>query len=453
MVALPSMVLAAASVVTAGGSITSGEVIRTIVVAAWSVAAAGLAERRADEPLGVRLGWLSALGAAGHLAGVAQHHGDGGTAVDLAAGLALGLVLAAGVWFFLAVPSGRLASGPARRVVLVGAATGVGVGLAVFAQRPGVPWWLVTLAGVALAVLALPVAHRAYRSAGMADRRRLQWIGLALALSVEVLVIVMALDVVVGWPRHTDEIAGIASLLIPLSLVAGVSRHLSTRIDRVLTSACSLAGLTAVIAAAYVLVILGFGDRPEEGDRAVLVVSMIAAALAAAAWFPLRERLSAAANSLVYGEQTSPEESLRTFGQRMTRAIPMDELLLQLVESLRTTMRLASAEVWTGSNGQFEVAAGVPHVDRGQLEVGAKEQPVVARAGVSGGTWLDIWLAGLVAGRDSALLRVAPLAHAGELLGLIVMERRPEGDPLSEDDDATVAELARQVALAPIPFS
>jgi signal transduction histidine kinase len=83
--------------------------------------------------------------------------------------------------------------------------------------------------------------------------------------------------------------------------------------------------------------------------------------------------------------------------------------------------------------------------------VGQKERTVVARAGVSGGTWVDIWLPGLTAlgspgGGES--LRVAPMAHQGELLGLIVCARRADGEPFAEREDAVLAELGRQVGLA-----
>jgi len=40
---------------------------------------------------------------------------------------------------------------------------------------------------------------------------------------------------------------------------------------------------------------------------------------------------------------------LRTFGSRLTRALPFDELLLQLAESLKATINLEVAEVWTRS--------------------------------------------------------------------------------------------------------
>ena len=162
---------------------------------------------------------------------------------------------------------------------------------------------------------------------------------------------------------------------------------------------------------------------------------------------PLKARLADTANQLVYGERVAPDESLRTWGSRLTRAIPLDELLLQLVESLRKSMQLLAAEVYTGSDGRYEIAAGVPHQDRPTLLIGEKERAVVARAGASGGTWLDVWLPKL-AGANSANTRVAPIAHAGHLLGLIVLTRQPDGDEFTEAGDTVVTELARQVALA-----
>jgi signal transduction histidine kinase len=80
--------------------------------------------------------------------------------------------------------------------------------------------------------------------------------------------------------------------------------------------------------------------------------------------------------------------------------------------------------------------------------VGEKERPVVARAGVSGGRWLEIWLSQLLAGHPSSAFRVAPLAHQGELLGLIVCRRADDGEVYTEEDDRVLAELARQVGLA-----
>jgi signal transduction histidine kinase len=111
-------------------------------------------------------------------------------------------------------------------------------------------------------------------------------------------------------------------------------------------------------------------------------------------------------------------------------------------------MVLKSAEVWTGQNGHFELVAGVPHREAAPIAIGSKESPVVARAGVSGGTWLDIWAPAIVGPDGSSAMRVAPVAHGGELLGLITVARRPDGEAFTEAEDRVLTELARQVALA-----
>ena len=79
--------------------------------------------------------------------------------------------------------------------------------------------------------------------------------------------------------------------------------------------------------------LLGLGEAPgDNADRRLLGFSIIAAALAAIGYLPVRGRLIAFATRFVYGTREAPGESLRTFGSRMTRAVSMDELLLQLAE-------------------------------------------------------------------------------------------------------------------------
>jgi signal transduction histidine kinase len=78
----------------------------------------------------------------------------------------------------------------------------------------------------------------------------------------------------------------------------------------------------------------------------------------------------------------------------------------------------------------------------------AREREVVSRAGVSGNAWTAIWLPALLDGRLRAQLRVAPVSHGGELLGLIVVERPADADSFTQDDDRVLTELARQTGLA-----
>jgi signal transduction histidine kinase len=232
-------------------------------------------------------------------------------------------------------------------------------------------------------------------------------------------------------------------------MMAGEARGLGPAGGRVLVQVLSVAGFTLVVAAIYLVIVFGIGTPPHDsGDRAVLGLSMVAAAVAAIGYLPARDRLLASATRFVYGAKEAPDEALRTFGSRLTRAIPMDELLLQLAESLRKTMTLTSAEVYTGGGDVLERAVSVPDTGPRSIVVTARERPIVTRAGVSGSAWASVWLPALLEGREHEQLRVAPASHGGELLGLIVVERPAAADSFSDDDDRVLTELARQVGLA-----
>ena len=228
--------------------------------------------------------------------------------------------------------------------------------------------------------------------------------------------------------------------------LGGPERH--RWLERVLRYAILLGGLLAVIAAVELLALLVLGRLPSDEERTVLAVSIGAAAVAALVYQPVRARLEQVASRLLRGEREEPGEVLRALGTRLSRALPLDELLLELVESLRGGLRLEAAEVWTGSGGLFERSMSDPDRGWASVSLGSTEHEVVARAGVSGPAWLAVWLPALLEGRQDGSLRVAPIANAGELLGFVVAERAPGGEPFEESDELLLAGLARQVGFA-----
>jgi signal transduction histidine kinase len=219
------------------------------------------------------------------------------------------------------------------------------------------------------------------------------------------------------------------------------------RLELLLGPAIQLAGLAAVVVGVYLIVVIGIGRVPTSDQRTLLGFSLAAAAVAALLYQPLRGWLSGVADRLAGEERDSPGEVLRALGSRLTSALPLDELLLQLAESLRKTLALEAAEVWTGSGGLLERSASDPEVGRASLVLTPAEEAVVARAGIPGSAWLRMWLPSLLAGREEAALRAAPITHSEELLGLIVVERPPKV-PFSGEEERVLAALARQVGLA-----
>jgi signal transduction histidine kinase len=322
------------------------------------------------------------------------------------------------------------------------------LGVALWSLRPGLPVWPIAVAAVLAALVGVPASRQRFLGSRGIVRQRMEWLGLAVVVVAEAALVLAALRVLVGWPAQLLPLAGAVTVLVPLALGAGASPRLVGRVDRLLTHTVSLAGLSGLIVTVYLVVVLGLGRLPTGGERVLLALSMAAAAICAMLYLPARERLGQFANRLVYGERHAPDEALRTFGSRLSRAIPLDELLLQLAESLHTTMALDSAEVWTGSQGLLERVVSVPERGPARLSVGQAAAPVVARAGVSGPAWLAVWLPALLAGREDAILRVAPVTNSQELLGLLVVARRPGDERFTQEDEWVLAELARQVGLA-----
>src|SRR5262249_61536340 len=99
-------------------------------------------------------------------------------------------------------------------------------------------------------------------------------------------------------------------------------RRLPPHGGRPLVHVLWVAGFSLGGSAVCVVVGLGLGKGPADaGDREILGLSMLAAAVAAAVYLPSRDRLLASATRFVYGAREAPDEVLRTFGSRMTRAV------------------------------------------------------------------------------------------------------------------------------------
>jgi signal transduction histidine kinase len=386
-------------------------------------------------------------GAGGLLAsrlGGHSHHAGSVSATVLGA-----LLLALWFHWLQALPAGHLVGRPRlwAVVLIYGAAAAVGGGLALADDSLGP---LSAIAGVAVLTLASsPAISRSYSRCANRDRERFRWLGAGAVVAVDLAVVIAVLHALVGWPVAVGPAAAATVALVPAAMLAGHSPRLSTYGGRVLVKVLSIAGFTLIMSAIYLVVVLGLGTAPSgPGDREALGLSMVAASIAAVAYVPARERLMLSATRMVYGARQAPDEVVRTFGSRLTRAVPMDELLLQLVESLTKTMGLTSAEVYTGAGDVLERAAAVPDTGPRSMVVSERERPVVTRAGVSGNAWVSVWLPSLLDRRGDRHVRVAPIRNAGELLGLLVVERPETADPFSEDDDRVLGDLAREVGLA-----
>ena len=404
-----------------------------IVVGAWALLTIFLASRRAGDFLWIFTGLFAVC--------------DG---LSLVSGRLAGTVGWAAALVVIALPDGDLRGrrrGAARvsAVVVTVAAIPFVVAVAISGESTAA---LLTIEGIALGVVALIAFVLRCRSASALDRARLQWAGWGAVVAASWALVTWLLHALVGWPDALGAPVVIGTIFIPLALALASIDTLAMRVDHLLVRTIEAGGLIVLVGVVYVVVVLGFGDTPNDSTRRVLGLSILAAAIAALLFVPARNRLEEFANRRVYGDRRAPDEPLQTFGARMSRAIPLDELLLQLAESLKKSMRLSAAEVWTGAGGVLERAAAVPYRGEELVKLRDEEIAVVARAHASGNAWMQVWLPDFIDQHPGRMLRAAPLVHSGELLGLILCARVADEQPFSDEEDRVLTELARQVALA-----
>ena len=302
--------------------------------------------------------------------------------------------------------------------------------------------------GVVAAWLVLTLRWSGQVRRGVLDARsRLNWayvggLGALLVASTGAM-----LEVLVAWPDDLWVVFVAAAVMLPTGLALGASNRLRPSGHIVLAHTIVIVGLMLMVGAIYVVTVIGLGRVPEGQERTVLLLSMAAAGVAALLAVPARRRLEEFAERHVDGLGRTPDDALKTFASRMTRAVPMDELLLQLAESLQSAMSLTSAEIWTGTAGTLIRTTSVPARPADRIELTNEELVVVARSRVQGNSWIDVWLPTLLDGRPSNA-RIAAAAHLGDLLGVIVVERPLGGDQFDEEEERVLHELARQLGLA-----
>ena len=293
-----------------------------------------------------------------------------------------------------------------------------------------------------LAVVALVGYILSCGSATALERARLQWAGWGVVVAGALALAITLMHQLVGWPDGLGVPIVVSTLFVPIALAFSAFDRVALRIDRLLVRTIEVGGLVVLVGIVYVVVVLGFGESPTDSERRVLGLSMVAAAIAALLFVPARNWLEEVANRRVYGNRQAPDEPLQTFGARMSRAIPLEELLLQLAESLKRSMQLAAAEVWTGTDGLLERAAAVPYRETHRVRLREEEVAVVGRAKVSGNAWVQVWLPGLLEEHPGLVLRVAPLVHSGDLLGVVVCARTPDQPPFNDEEERVLTELA-----------
>ncbi|MEP7023092.1 MAG: hypothetical protein ABJB47_04645, partial [Actinomycetota bacterium] len=309
---------------TAGISALQGVAFALIVTWAATAVVTGRARERTPQ---WQVAGGAALAAAWFAASqlTAQVTGGRQDAARAVAALAGPLVIAVSLHLLLALPDGRLASRARQVMTVLGYAAAVAAGIVLAAGGRPLSGGAAAVAWPLALACALPAVRLRYLAVAGRDRERMQWAAAGVVLALTAGLAVVVLHLLVGSPSQLAAVTAAATVLVPLALIAGDFPALGPSGGRVLVHVLSSAGFAVAVSAIYLVVVLGLGSAPSDhADRQVLALSMLAAAVAAVGYVPARDRLTSWATRVVFGARQAPDEVLRTFGSRLTRAITMD---------------------------------------------------------------------------------------------------------------------------------
>lgn len=268
--------------------------------------------------------------------------------------------------------------------------------------------WALAQVGVLLSVAALIARFR--RSAGD-ERQQMKAIAAG-----GVVVVVLFVTAAVGWavggndPTVTVVIQAVtmlALLVVPVAAGVAILKYRLYDIDIVIRKTLIYGALAAFITGVYVLIVVMIGALTTDA----LVPSIVATTIVAAAFQPVRERVTRLANRLVFGKRAAPYEVLARFSYRVGAAYATDDVLPRTARVIAEGTGAERAEVWIRVDGSLRRAASWPP-DAGPGSDGDRE-------------------------------RTVQVVHQGEDLGEIRIRTEP-AHPLRSTDENLLRDLAAQ---------
>jgi signal transduction histidine kinase len=328
------------------------------------------------------------------------------------------------VWLILAANGLLLVLTATSDVAFAQAAPGVAAPVRLIPHRIAGPW-LDNLEVVMLFLFILSAAGCAvrYRRSGGVVRQQIKWFAYA--------GIIAAFGFVILAFTTNDPVIAFIVLFpfIPVAAGIAIMKYRLYDIDVVISKTIVYGCLAAFITAVYVLVVVGIGalgsGSLHAGSRPNLALSILATAVVAVAFQPVRERVQHLANRLVFGNRATPYEALSEFAGRMGGTYAAEDALPRMARVLAEGTGADRAVVWLKDGA--ELAAGACWPTDG-------EPPGLV--GFAGGR------APAITGAD----RVALVYYQGEALGALSVAKRP-GENLTPVESKLMSDLAAQAGL------
>ena len=257
------------------------------------------------------------------------------------------------------------------------------------------------------------------------ERQQLKWLAYAGAVLV---VSVMPVFGGTGWVSAVGWLLLTFALDIALPGAAAVAilKYRLYEIDPIINKSVVFAVLAVFITGVYVGIVVGIGNLIGAAGKPNLALSILATAVVAVAFQPVRDRVQRFANRLVYGKRATPYEVLSQFSERVAGVYSSEAVLPRMAGVLGEATGASRADVWIRLEGEIVPAASWPATD------GPARSPVT--------------ISGQVLPPVPGVSRIVPVRHQGELLGALSLNKRP-GEALTPVEEKLLTDLAAQAGL------
>jgi signal transduction histidine kinase len=282
--------------------------------------------------------------------------------------------------------------------------------------------WTALLVGTLASATSLVIRFR--RSRGE-ERQQIKWLATAGMLVAVGFVGVASSSGSGAANTAFNAVFFLGFVAVPVAAAVAIFKYRLYGIDVVINKTVVYALLAGFITAVYVAIVVGIGALIGQGtSKPNLGLSILATAVVAVAFQPVRQRVQKLANRLVYGQRATPYEVLSEFSSRMAHSYEREDLLHRMARILAEGAGARTAVVWLMVGDELKPVSAWPLDD---LPPSAVALPSAGLPDLAGTLSL-------------------PVHHQGELLGALSLTKPPE-ERLTPAEEHLARDLASGAGL------
>jgi signal transduction histidine kinase len=285
---------------------------------------------------------------------------------------------------------------------------------------------IVWVLGAVLIVIAALAPFLRMRRAQGDERQQLKWIAYAVLVTSVVLLpgSVLSGSLLPSWFFDAAIVLGFG-IALPVAAGVAILKHRLYDIDIVISRTLVYGSLAVFITAVYVGIAVGIGALIGGGGKPNLGLSILATAIVAVGFQPVRERVQRVANRLVYGKRATPYEVLSQFSERVAESYAVEDVMPRMARVLAEGTGAQRADIWLRSGTLWREAAVWPDDAVRALPMPSSNGALPPIDGAS---------------------RVVEVRHQGDLLGALGVTKR-SGESLTPVEENLLTHLAGQAGL------